>query len=212
MAEIPDLNVFMMCEQLERGALSTLPSGYTIRSMRPDELDVWKAFPFDSAEEAAEHRPFMDRFFADVYETQAESFFVATKFVCDAQDTPVATCAIWRSYGELTAVHWFKVRKSLEGHGLGRALLSELMRPLAPDDYPVYLHTQPGSFRAIKLYSDFGFRILVNERTGSRTNDHVEALRHLCDVMPPAAFAGLRTAVAPPHFEDVLARHPIDEL
>jgi ribosomal protein S18 acetylase RimI-like enzyme len=212
MAEIPDLNVFMMCEQLERGALTALPAGSTIRSMRPDELDVWKAFPADTAEEAAELRPFMDRFFADVYEARADAFFAATKFVCDARDVPVATGAIWRSYGELTAVHWFKVRKHLESHGIGRALLSELLGPLTAADYPVYLHTQPGSFRAIKLYSDFGFRILVNARTGSRTNDHAEALRHLEQVMPPAAFAALRTAVAPQHFEDVLAAHPVDEL
>jgi ribosomal protein S18 acetylase RimI-like enzyme len=212
MDEIPDLNVFMMCERLETAALSTMPDGYTTRSCRPEELDLWKAFPFDTPEEAAEYRPFMDEFFATVYGGKEDAFFAATTFVCDADDTPVATCAIWKSYGELTAVHWFKVRPWLEGRGIGRALLSELMRPLPADDYPVYLHTQPGSYRAIKLYSDFGFRIIVNERTGSRPNDYAEAMHHLRDAMPPEAYASLRTATAPVHFEEVLARHPTVEL
>jgi GNAT superfamily N-acetyltransferase len=207
MDEIPDLNLFMMCERLEAAALAPMPDGYTIRSSRPDELDIWKAFPFDTPSEAAEHSPFMDQFFATVYRGREDEFFAATKFVCDARDTPVATGAIWKAYLELTTVHWFKVRKSLEGRGIGRGLLSDLMRPLPRDAYPVYLHTQPGSFRAIKLYSDFGFRILVNEQTGTRSNDHVEAMRYLKEAMPPEAYAGLRTAVAPARFEQVLASH-----
>jgi hypothetical protein len=30
-------------------------------------------------------------------------------------------------------------------------------------EYPVYLHIQPSSFRAIKLYSDFGFSLLSGD-------------------------------------------------
>lgn len=210
--EIPDLNVFMMCEHLDRSALATMPAGYSIRSMQPDELDVWKAFPFDTSAEAAEHERFMDDFFADVYRPRSDEFFEATTFVCDSDGAPIATCAIWKAYGELTAVHWFKVRPSHEGRGIGRALLSHLLRPLPAGDYPVYLHTQPGSYRAIKLYSDFGFRILVNEHTGSRRNDHVEAMRHLRAVMPPADVARLRTAFAPARFEEVLAGQATIEL
>ena len=38
--EIPDKNIFMMCERLNPGALSELPDGFFVRSCRPDELDV----------------------------------------------------------------------------------------------------------------------------------------------------------------------------
>jgi GNAT superfamily N-acetyltransferase len=211
MDEIPDLNLFMMCERLDPDALAPLPSGYTIRSSRPDELDVWKAFPFDTPEEAAANEQFMTDFFATVYGGREDEFFARTKFVCDEQDVPIATCMIWKSYGELTTVHWFKVLLPYEGRGLGRGLLSELMQSVAPEDYPVYLHTQPGSYRAIKLYHDFGFRILVNERTGTRPNEYAESMRHLEAVMPPEEFRRLETAVAPARFEEVLARHPTVE-
>jgi GNAT superfamily N-acetyltransferase len=207
MGEIPDLNLFMMCHQLEASALTTLSPEYTIRSSRPDELGIWKAFPFDTPEEAVENEQFMTDFFLTAYAGREDQFFERTKFVCDARDVPVATGMIWPSYRELTTVHWFKVVLSHEGRGIGRALLSELMQQVPLDDYPVYLHTQPGSYRAIKLYSDFGFRVIVNENTGTRPNDYVEALRHLEAVMPPREFRRLDTVVAPRRFEEVLARH-----
>jgi GNAT superfamily N-acetyltransferase len=209
--EIPDLNLFMMCGRLDPSALAPLPSGYTLRSCRPDELAVWKAFPFDTPAEAAANEQFMTDFFATAYGGREAEFFERTTFVCDDRDVPVATCMIWESYRELTTVHWFKVLRAYEGKGIGRGLLSALMRDVAPGDYPVYLHTQPGSYRAIKLYSDFGFRVLVNERTGTRPNEYEESLRHLRAVMPPEEFARLQTAVAPARFEEVLHRHPTVE-
>lgn len=38
--EIPDKNVFMMCEALNHDALSELSANYSIRNCRPDELDI----------------------------------------------------------------------------------------------------------------------------------------------------------------------------
>ncbi len=40
--EIPDLNIFMMCEAPESGAFSEMPEGFSVRNRRRDE----KAFPF----------------------------------------------------------------------------------------------------------------------------------------------------------------------
>ena len=58
-AEIPDLDLFMMCPKLNRGALIPLPHGYHVRSCRKDELPIWKAFPFDNPTEAKEYHGFM---------------------------------------------------------------------------------------------------------------------------------------------------------
>ena len=49
--DIPDLNIFMMCDRLNEDALSDLPSGYHIRNCRPDELELWMEFPFDTEED-----------------------------------------------------------------------------------------------------------------------------------------------------------------
>jgi hypothetical protein len=45
--EIPDMNIFMMCEALNHNSLTELPTSYSIRSCRPDELGIWKTMPFD---------------------------------------------------------------------------------------------------------------------------------------------------------------------
>ena len=69
--------------------------------------------------------------------------------------------------------------------------------PLAPEEYPVYLHTQPSSYRAIKLYTDFGFSLLTGGRVGQRENQLAQSLPILREVMPPAAYGRLTFAPAP---------------
>ena len=210
--DIADGNLFMMCAALDETALSVLPPGFTVRSCRPDELDTWKAFPFDDPQTAAEHAGFMDDFFRATYAGKEAEFFSRTLFVCDRDDRPVATCLRWKAYGRFSAIHWFKVLKELEGRGIGRALLSIVMRSLAPADFPVYLHTQPGSYRAIKLYTDFGFALLTDERIGRRTNDLARSLPYLRSALPPSDFDRLRFASAPPDFLETLRRSATDEL
>lgn len=52
----------MMCEQLNKNALTELNTDYYFRNCRPDELEVWKAFPFDSDKVPAEYEGFMTEF------------------------------------------------------------------------------------------------------------------------------------------------------
>jgi GNAT superfamily N-acetyltransferase len=203
---VVELNVFMMCRNLVSEALSNLPTGYSIRSSRPSEFGLWKAFPFDTTAEAETYDSHMTTYFNDVYGDRTAAFFEATKLVCDANGIPVATCAIWLAYGCITTIHWLKVRQTHEGLGIGRALLSELLRDVPPEAFPVYLHTQPGSFRAIKLYSDLGFEILDND-TGSWRNDYVEAMLQLRNSMPADEYGRLRLTSAPESFVEIIRNH-----
>lgn len=205
--EIPDKNVFMMCEALNPDALSELPAGYFVRNCRRDELDIWKAFPFDEVGFNEEYDRFMTDFFTTTYGGKEDLFFAKTLFVCNRQDKPVATCLIWKAYDEFNTIHWFKVLKEYEGQGIGRALLSILMRDLKAEDYPVYLHTQPASFRAIKLYSDFGFSLLSGEKFGTRTNDLDEYLPILEEFMPSEYFRKLKFTAVPKEFEKILEKY-----
>lgn len=204
MEEIPDKNIFMMCEALNTEALSSLPPEFTIRSCRPEEFHIWKAMPFDDPVTAQAYEGFMEEFFHTTYGGKEDVFYANTLFVCDTQDKPLATCLLWKAYDTFNTIHWFKVLKSYEGQGIGRALLSKIMEELTEEDYPVYLHTQPGSYRAIKLYSDFGFRLLAGDRFGSRTNDLQECLPILKKLMPKKDFQNLTITQAPDCFREYL--------
>jgi ribosomal protein S18 acetylase RimI-like enzyme len=209
--EIPDKNIFMMCEALNHHALAELPASYFIRSCRPDELDIWKAMPFDDANLAKEYEGFMSDYFTTTYGGKEELFFAKTLFVCDLQDNPIATCLPWKAYDEFNTIHWFKVLKEYEGQGIGRALLSIIMQELEVRDYPVFLHTQPSSFRAIKLYSDFGFSLLSGDKFGIRNNNLDECLPILEQFMPKEYFRKLRIIPVPKEFEDVVNKYDTNQ-
>jgi GNAT superfamily N-acetyltransferase len=195
--EIPDHNIFMMCERINRHALTDLHTDYTFRNCRPDELERWKAFPFDSDTVPAEYKDFMDRIIHDTYSKDMDTFFRNTLFVCNKEGRPVATCSHWKAYGKINTIHWLKTLKDYEGKGIGRALLSAIMRRFDRIDYPIYLHTQPGSFRAIKLYSDFGFQLLRGGRLGTRMNELEKSLPILKEFMPGKDFERLKIVDTP---------------
>jgi TP901 family phage tail tape measure protein len=156
------------------------------------------------AEAAEKYNGFMTDYFNNVYGTQRALFFEKCLFVCDEKDRQIGTCFIWKAYGKINTIHWYKVLKEYEGQGIGRALLSAVMKDLRDDDFPVYLHTQPSSYRAIKLYSDFGFDLLSDSAVGSRRNDLSECLPILKSCMPPEEFIKLRITKAPAAFLEAI--------
>src|SRR5690606_5032909 len=197
--EIPDYNIFMMCEQLNENALTELSTDYYFRNCRPNELEIWKAFPFDCDTVPAEYEDFMNEFIKVSYGYDMDTFFQNTLFVCNQDDRPIATCLHWKAYGKFSSIHWLKTLKTYEGKGLGRALLSEIMRKFDTKDYPIYIHTQPSSFRAIKLYADFGFKLLTGGQLGTRINELEKSLPILNEFMQQNDFESLKITDTPDH-------------
>ena len=190
----------MMCEQLNKNALTELNAEYHFRNCRPDELENWKAFPFDSSTVPVEYENFMNEFIEVSYSYDMKLFFQNTLFICNQDDRPIATCLHWKAYGKFNSIHWLKTLKTHEGQGLGRALLSEIMKKFDLNDYPIYIHTQPSSFRAIKLYADFGFKLLKGGQLGTRINELEKCLPILKEFMPQKDFERLRVIDTPVPF------------
>lgn len=209
--DIPDLNIFMMCEKLNEGALREIPEGYHIRNIRKDELDIWKEFPFDNEEDKKEYYEFMTNYFNDVYKVKEDEFYNNCLFICDSNDKPVATGFAWIAYGKFYTMHWLKVLKEYEDKGLGRAILSEIMSNIPKDKYPIYLHTQSGSYRAIKLYSDFGFSILTDEYIGNRKNEYKESIPYLKYFMGEERYSKLNFTDSDGKFSIVASKSDIHE-
>jgi ribosomal protein S18 acetylase RimI-like enzyme len=209
--EIPDKNLFMMCTTLNKPAANELPPGYYFRLCRKDELDIWKAMQFDTVELAQEYYDFMTDYFNKVYLTENDLFFDRCVFVCDEHDDPIGTCFLWKSYSQIWTLHWLKVLSPHEGKGIGRALISYVMESLPEKEYPVFLHTHPSSYRAIKLYADLGFEIITDPIIGSRTNDLSECIEILQKHMPISHLKKLKFAQAPHNFLEAVKSSEVEE-
>ncbi len=209
--EIPDLNLFMVCEKVNSNAFAGLPEPYTVRNVTEADIDTWKKFPFDTPELAAQYEFIMVKYFQDVYVRDTEQFYRNTLFACDSSGKPVSTCASWKAYDSFQAIHWFKTLKSYESLGLGRALLTLVMKRFAQKDYPIYLHTHPIGYRAIKLYSDFGFKLIAGTLPGPRTNDLDESLPYLEKFMSGADFQHLQISEPRNEFIETLRTYAHEE-
>jgi len=182
---IGQLNLFMVCETPNAQAFSELPPKYSMRLCRHDELEKWMHTALQK-----EWVSVIAGYYARVYAPRAEEFFSRCTFVCNADNEPVATGFLWQAYnGKVNTLHWVRTMPEYEGCGLGRALLSHL---LTDARCPVYLHTQPSSACAIKLYSDMGFALVTNPTIGHRKNNLDESLPVLQQVMPAGDYANLR--------------------
>jgi len=204
----------MMCPALSPSALRELPQGFHFRMCRPDELETWKAMLLDfphTPEVHDEYMQVMTDYFNDVYAEKSDLFFQKCLLACDENDTPVGRGFIWKAYDKINTVHWYKVLKPYENRGIGRAILTAIMKDLAEEEYPIFLHTHPSSFRAIKLYSDFGFRLISNPIVGYRNNDLEECLPILERFMPKSDFDKLRIIKAPQYFLDAAASSETEE-
>lgn len=194
---IPDKDLFMVCEKGNPTAFREPPEGFYFRHCRPDEVDLWKAMQLEPPGTDNPHFAYMTEYYNKVYQKRESDFFANCLFICREDDTPVGSCFIWKAYGQVNTIHWFKVYKEYEGRGLGRALMTALIRDLKPEDFPICLHTHPTSFRAIKLYSDFGFGFITDPVIGFRNNDLEECLPILQQVMPEQDFSKLTMKRAP---------------
>jgi ribosomal protein S18 acetylase RimI-like enzyme len=213
--EIPHLSLFMKCEALNTNAISDMPRGFHIRNCEKSELAIWKSMPFgtplDAPEQPGMYYDFMSQYYNLVYAKKCDLFFQKCLFACNEDNIPVGTCFAWKAYEKITTIHWFKVLRKHEGKGIGRALLSTVMKNLSREEFPIFLHTHPSSFRAIKLYSDFGFSLLSDPIIGSRKNGLVECLPILQKHMLPQDYQRLTVAKSPQFFLDAVKNEKENE-
>lgn len=85
------------------------------------------------------------------------------------------------------------------------------MKRIPESDYPVYLHTQPSSYRAIKLYTDFGFALLTDPIIGYRQNHLDMCLPFLKTHLCQEDFGQLKFEKAPEEFLQAVKSSPIHQ-
>ena len=189
---IPFCNTILKCTRYTRGNVE-LPEGFSIVSWQPGYEKEWAnleyaAGDFGSAAEAEEY-------FTGTY-LRDPGRFPDILFVMNRDREIVGSCIAWqdpRGTAGISSLHWLVVHERYQGLGLGRALAVAVMNIFAERGaLPVYIHTQPWSWKAILLYCSLGFRLQKTDTFSHYENEYGKAMAELTKLLTEEQAAMLR--------------------
>jgi len=176
---IPFYNIILRCDHYEPQEI-TLPDGYEIVSYRKGDEQSWAELEaaigdFESTEEAKAY--FISTYLKD------ENRWQNILFLLDPKKQIIGSCIAWddlRDGAPVSSLHWLVVDEANQGKGFGRALSAAVMNLFAKrEGMPVYIHTQPWSWKAILLYLSMGFRIQKTDTFSHYENQYELAMKTL---------------------------------
>lgn len=137
-----------------------LPEGFSLVKYKDGYEKDWAKIQtdleqFESIDEAL--KCFKDTFLDVTDDVYKKCFFIQNK---DGKN--IATASIWNGnhFGKtLQRIHWVAVSKEYQGLGLAKSLVSaalDVFNELGFKDY-IYLTSQVSSYKALNIYSKFGF-------------------------------------------------------
>lgn len=184
---IPFYDLILRCDGYAEQPVR-LPRGFSIVPYRPGFEADWarmerEAGDFDSEDEAL-------RYFAGRYLDRDRDGDIL--FLLEETGRAVGSCIAWedgRNGTNVHSLHWLIVEEALQGRKLGRALCLTAMDLFRrKGEGPVYIHTQPWSWKAILLYASLGFRVQRSDSFGGYVNRYEDAMRTLKRILPEQQF------------------------
>ena len=176
---IPFYNTIMKCSDYAPRCID-LPDGFSIVSYQYGYEKEWAKLEyaigdFDSSEAA-------EKYFVETY-LQNSELFPNILFLLNKEHDVVGSCIGWqdiRGENSVSSLHWLVVHEQYQGIGLGKTLGMAVMNIYAERDaLPVYIHTQPWSWKAILLYISLGFRLQKADTFSHYENEYDKAMAEL---------------------------------
>lgn len=175
-------SIIMRCDRIDKSAYAKPDSGVEIVFFKPgmelDWAEVQKgAGEFADCTEAEVISYFTKRFGVLRKELEQRCIFLKEK----ETENYIGTCIAWfepKREETVPVLHWLAVKDAYANCGYGRVLVTEAMNIFETLDsgQKIYLHTQPCSYKAIKLYNDFGFCMTETDTYGTAVNEYTEAM------------------------------------
>ena len=189
---IPFYNTIMKCSEYSPGHIE-LPDGFLIVSYQHGYEKEWAKLEyaigdFDSLEAA-------ERYFVETY-LQNSELFPNILFLLNRECKIAGSCIAWQDmqHGNcVSSLHWLVVDERYQGIGLGRALGTAVMNIYAKrQGLPVYIHTQPWSWKAILLYISLGFKLQKTDTFSHYENEYEKAMNELRKIVTAEQFELLK--------------------
>ena len=189
---IPFYNTILKCECCQHKEV-ILPSGVSIVAYENGYEKAWAELEysvgdFDSLEEA-------ENYFVATY-MQEQALLSNILFLLDEEKSVVGSCIAWqdkRKDSYVSSLHWLIVDEKYHGMGLGKALCCATMNIFEEHkNFPVYIHTQPWSWKAIFLYLSLGFKLQKAVTFSHYENEYYKAMAELERIVTAEQFEYLK--------------------
>lgn len=190
-------SIIVRCDRIEKSAFLELSSEVEIEFYQNGMEDVWVQVQKRAGEFEKESDEQVKAYFMERYGGKSSELKKRCIFLKDIRKGEyIGTCMAWfETKGDkmVHVLHWLAVADEYSGRGYARMLITQVMilfEKYAPME-SIYLHTQPWSYRAIKLYNDFGFCLPRNDVYGTAVNEYEEAMKILERCMSEEAYEKL---------------------
>ncbi len=189
---IPFCNTILKCDNYQRKDV-VLPKGFSIVTYKNGYEKAWAELEysigdFDSLEDA-------ENYFVATY-TQNQELLRNLLFLLNENKSVIGSCIAWqdkRKDSYVSSLHWLVVDEKYHGMGLGKALCYATMNVFeAQERLPVYIHTQPWSWKAIFLYLSIGFKLQKTDTFSHYENEYCQAMDELERIVTTEQFGFLK--------------------
>ncbi len=178
---IPYYNVIMRCDHFRSTPAVELPPGYSLAMYADGNERDWAALEFEIGDFPSFDEALL--YFETKYLYEKRDLYERCLFIRNPGGEAIASCMAWRDERQgqtVASLNWLVVKPKYQGLGFGKAALLETLRIFRhKNKQPVYLHTQPWSYKAISLYHKYGFSLLKTDTFAGYVNQYAEAMEVL---------------------------------
>ena len=174
---IPFYNTILKCTDYKHTEV-VLPQGFSIVAYKDGYEKEWARLEhsigdFKSPKEAEDY--FISTYMKNISELKKNA-----RFLLNENGKVIGSCIAWhdmRGSENVSSLHWLVVDEQYQGMGLGKALCLEIMNIFEADKkFPVYIHTQPWSIKAVFLYISVGFKLQKADSFSNYKNEYDKAM------------------------------------
>lgn len=194
---IPFYNMILRCDNPLTSA-PILHNNYRFQMYQKGDERRWAQLEyeigdFNSVEEA-------EQYFLSTY-CSKNPFDITERcvFAVNKKDEIVGSCIAWNDLkGDkfVASLHWLVVSPQYQGKGIGKALCQKVMQIYnTKNEFPVYIHTQPWSYKAIILYTRQGFKIQKTDSFSQYENQISFAMNILKEILPQDQYEELENNI-----------------